>query len=103
MELATKGGLRESLQKIIDAKDVQELAKLFKDLILKAYGVKSPDGRNFIKNEEVLNDFTQTQAYSDLYMELATNAEEAVNFVMGLLPKKLVENIPQEEIDKLKQ
>lgn len=103
MELSTKGGLQETLKKIIDAKDVQELAKLFKNLILKSYGVKSPDGRNFIKNEEVVNDFVQTPAYSDLYMELATNADAAVDFVLGLLPKKLVDNIPQEEINKIKQ
>ena len=103
MELSTKGGLQETLKRIIDSKDIQELSKLFKNLILKSYGVKSPDGRNFIKNEEVLNDFIQTPAYSDLYMELATNADAAINFVLGLLPKKLVDNIPQEEIDKLKQ
>ena len=103
MELSTKGGLQETLKRIIDSKDIQELSKLFKNLILKSYGVKSPDGRNFIKNEEVLNDFIQTPAYSDLYMELATNADAAINFVLGLLPKKLVDNIPQEEIDKLKR
>ena len=103
MELSTKGGLQETLKRIIDSKDIQELSKLFKNLILKSYGVKSPDGRTFIKNEEVLNDFIQTPAYSDLYMELATNADAAINFILGLLPKKLVDNIPQEEIDKLKQ
>lgn len=89
MELTTEGGYKERIDRIVNAKDQTKLIALFKEIIHKAYGVKSDDGRRFIKNEEVLNDFIQTQAYSDLYMGLVTNTDEASAFVTGILPQDL--------------
>lgn len=89
MELSAVGGLSDTIQKIIDAKDVPSLIKIFKELILKAYGVKSPDGRRFIKNDEVREDFAQTEAYSKLFMELAFDADKAAEFVNGITPTKI--------------
>lgn len=89
MQLETEGGLGEYIQKIVDAKSQVEIVKLFKKLLLKSYGVKSPDGRRFIKSEALSEEFTQTEAYSILFMELATNSEAASAFVNGILPKDL--------------
>ena len=86
MEMSTSGGLTEMINKIIETQDVPAIIKIFKDLILKAYGVKSPDGKRFIKSEELSTAFAQTEAYSVLFMELATNAEEASAFVNGIMP-----------------
>ena len=86
MEMSTSGGLTEMINKIIETQDVPAIIKMFKDLILKAYGVKSPDGKRFIKSEELSTAFAQTEAYSVLFMELATNAEEAAAFVNGIMP-----------------
>jgi hypothetical protein len=86
LEMSTSGGFSEKLQRIISAKDTPTLVEIFKDLVLSAYGVKSPDGRKFIKNDEVRNDFKQTEAYSELFMELSTNAEKAAEFVNGIIP-----------------
>lgn len=86
MEMSTSGGLTEMINKIIETQDVPAIIKIFKDLILKAYGVKSPDGKRFIKSEEISTAFAQTEAYSVLFMELATNAEEAAAFVNGIMP-----------------
>lgn len=86
MEMSTSGGLTEMIDKIIETQDVPAIIKIFKDLILKAYGVKSPDGKRFIKSEELSTAFAQTEAYSVLFMELATNAEEAAAFVNGIMP-----------------
>lgn len=86
MEMSTSGGLTEMVNKIIETQDVPAIIKIFKDLILKAYGVKSPDGKRFIKSEELSTAFAQTEAYSVLFMELATNAEEAAAFVNGIMP-----------------
>lgn len=86
MELSTVGGFTEMIQKIVAAQDTPSLVKIFKDLILKAYGEKSPDGRRFIKSEEMSTAFSQTEAYSVLFMELATNAEAAAAFVNGIVP-----------------
>ena len=86
MELYTTGGLAEMIDKIVKAKDAPAIIKVFKDLILKAYGEKSPDGKRFIKSEELSNAFSQTEAYSTLFMELATDANAAAAFVNGIVP-----------------
>lgn len=90
MEMGTTGGFAGMVQKIIDAKDAPSIINTFKNLLLKAYGEKSPDGKRFIKNDEVRDAFSQTEAYSQLFMELATNAEAASEFVNGIMPKDLV-------------
>ncbi len=86
MEMSTAGGLAETIQRITAAQDAPAIIKIFKELILKAYGEKSPDGKRFIKNEEISTAFSQTEAYSQLFMELATDAESASNFVNGITP-----------------
>ena len=89
MELSIAGGLSETRDKIIKTKDTPSLVKIFKELVLKAYGVKSPDGKRFIKSDELREEFSQTEAYSQLFMELATNAEAAAAFVNGIIPADL--------------
>lgn len=91
MEMSTAGGMAESIQKIIDAKDMPAIIRVFKDLVLKAYGVKSDDGRRFIKSKELSEEFSQTEAYSQIFMELATNADEAAKFVNGIVPADLAQ------------
>lgn len=86
MQLSTDGGLDVYINKIVDAKDNKAIVHLFKDLVLKAYGEKSDDGKRFIKSDEVRESFSQTQAYSDIFMELATDADAATNFVNGITP-----------------
>lgn len=86
MEMSVKGGLAEMIQRIIAAQDQPAIVKIFRDLITRAYGVKSPDGRKFMKSAELTDDFVQTEAFSELYMELATNAEAAAAFVNGIVP-----------------
>lgn len=86
MEMSTAGGLAEMIQKIVAAQDVSAIIKIFKDLILKSYGEKSADGKHFVKSEELSTAFSQTEAYSQLFMELATDAEAASKFVNGIIP-----------------
>lgn len=86
MEMSVDGGFAERIQKIVDAKNVPEIIEVFEGLIQKAYGVKTPDGRGFIKRKEDLEAFMATEAYSDLFMELATNADKAIEFVKGIIP-----------------
>ena len=86
MELSVDGGLVEMINRIVAAKDGRQIINLFKDIILRSYGQKSPDGKRFVKNQELREAFSQTEAYSDLFMELATDAEAAANFVNGIIP-----------------
>lgn len=86
MELSEVGGLTKTLEKIVSEKDSKRIVELFKDLVLRAYGEKSLDGKRFVKNQEIRDGFAQTQAYSDLFMELATDANAASAFVNAIVP-----------------
>lgn len=87
METGTNGGMAEMIQRVVDAKDMPSLIKIFKDIVLRAYGEKSPDGKRFVKSEEISTAFSQTEAYSQIFMELATDDKAAVDFVNGIIPK----------------
>lgn len=87
MELTTAGTFSETMKRIIAEKDIIRIAKLFKELLLKSYGVKSDDGKRFIKSQELSEAFSQTEAYSDLYIELLSNPEEAAKFFAEVAPK----------------
>ena len=87
MELEVPGGMTTMIERITKTQDTPSLIKVFKELILRSYGKKSDDGRRFIKNKELVEEFKDSEAYSELFMELATNAEAASAFVNGITPK----------------
>lgn len=91
LEMSTTGGLAETIQKIVAAQDSPAIIKIFKDLVLRAYGEKSPDGRRFIKSEDIATAFSQTEAYSQIFMELATDADAAAKFVNGIIPADMAQ------------
>lgn len=90
MEMSTTGGLAEMINKVIAAQDAPTIIKIFKDLVLAAYGEKSLDGKYFLKEDDAGRKlciaFSQTEAYSKLFMELATDADSAAKFVNGIMP-----------------
>lgn len=96
MDLSANGAYSEYLQRIVDQRDGKKIAEEFKRLILKSYGEKSPDGRRFVKSEEKSNEFMQTEAYSELYMQLATEPGAAEKFVAGVLPKVEQNPVPEQ-------
>jgi hypothetical protein len=99
LELGYGGeGLAASLQKIIDAEDAKGIIEQFKIIILTAYGKRSEDGKRFIKNQELRDEFVSTEAYSVLFMELATNTGAAIEFINGIIPAGMAE-----EAAKLRQ
>ena len=97
MEMGTTGGLAEMIKKVVDAKDAPAIIKIFKDLVLKAYGEKSLDGRRFIKSEALSNEFSQTEAYAQIFMELATDADKASEFVKGIIPADIEKQLPDKQ------
>ena len=104
MELGTTGGLTEMIQKIIQTKDQPSIIKIFKELILKAYGEKSADGKRFIKTDEHGNPlsraFSETEAYSNLFMELSTDDKAAAAFVNGIIPEGLSKELEGVDIQE---
>ena len=89
MELSYPGGLSGATRDIVATQKETELVKIFKDLILRAYGVKSADGRYIEKSEALSERFSHTEAYSILFMELATNADKAAEFINGITPSDI--------------
>lgn len=89
METTTAGGYANMLENIIKAQDLPSIVSIFKELVLKAYGQKSPDGKRFIKSEELSTEFSQTEAYTNIFMELAMDADAASKFVNGIIPADL--------------
>lgn len=87
MEISTPGGMTRLLEKIASEQDGKRMVEYFKTIIDSSYGVKSEDGRRFIKSTEILDNFRQTEAYSKLFMELATNADAAAAFINGIIPQ----------------
>lgn len=94
MQLEVPGGLTALIERISQEQDVPELMRLFKIIIKKSYGKKSPDGRRFIKSDEIFADFESTEAYSQLFMELLSDASYGATFIRGILPKNA--KAPQE-------
>ena len=86
MEMGTTGGMVEMINRIVAAQDAPAIIDVFKKMILTAYGEKSADGKRFIKSKELSEAFSQTEAYSQLFMELATDADAASKFVNGIVP-----------------
>lgn len=102
MELEVDGGFTAYLQKIVNTKSVPSLIKIFKDMIIRAYGEKSPDGRRFIKNKELTDSFVQTEAYSSLFIELSTDDEAAAAFINGIVPKDVAEEAAKQQLTTAK-
>lgn len=101
MEMGTDGGFTEMLQRIVNSKDMKEIATVFKKIILLAYGEKSPDGRRFMKSEEISKAFSETEMYNQLFMELAFDAKAAIAFVKAILPPNSTEGAPSPNVTGL--
>jgi hypothetical protein len=93
MELRHEGGFSGYLQRIIDTQNGNEIISTFKNIITSAYGRRSEDNRRFIKSPEITDAFLQTEAYSELFMELVTNGEAAAEFVQAIMPSDMVDAV----------
>ena len=100
MEMSISGGLTEMIEKIVATKDAPAIIKIFKELVLKAYGEKSADGKRFEKKNGALAEaFAETEAYSQIFMELATDADKAAEFVNGIMPRDIAKQLPKGKAD----
>lgn len=95
MNLNANGAYGEFINRISNSRDYKALGEEFKNIILKAYGVKSDDGRTFRKSPEMAREFEQSEAYATLYMELISDANKLAKFVRGMVPKDLQGEIPE--------
>jgi hypothetical protein len=97
LEASTKKGLSDTLVDIVKENDRHAIIEHFKKIILMAYGVRSDDGRRFIKSQELRDAFEQTDAYSELFVELGTNADSAAAFINGIVPAAVSQTVSDVE------
>lgn len=103
MHLSTENGLEDLIQKIINSKNNKETVEYFKKIVLMSYGQKSEDGRRFIKSEELSKEFSETPVYDELFIQLCTDEKAAAEFVNGIMPKQMVENLNAQNRAKLEE
>ena len=89
----TTGGFGEMLQNVVKAGSGKVIIDTFKDILRRSYGVRSEDGRRFMKSPVYFEEFLETDAYSELFMQLVTDAGAAAAFIRGLVPQDLGEKI----------
>lgn len=98
LELEYAGGIERAVTNMIEAKRNRELFAAVKQIVLSAYGIKSDDGKRFIKNDQIREEFTQTPAFDALMVELGTNEDAAAKFIIGVMPKAAQEGIDEREL-----
>jgi len=89
LEQGKKGGLTEWIKRAVEAQDGKTIMDTFTEIIRAAYGIKSLDGKTFIKTEEAYQEFLGTNAYDKLFMDLVTDADQASEFIIACLPKDM--------------
>lgn len=100
MNFSATGGLEKLIRRIVNEQDTQQLIKIFKDIILRSYGKVSDDGRRFIKTPELRQEFEQTQAYSDLYMEFLEDPDKLIAFIEGVIPPDIAQDYHKTVIEQ---
>lgn len=88
MQLGVKGGYDSYIEECLKNNDTESIIRIYRNILLKAYGIKSEDGRRFIKSESISEEFSQTEAFSELFMELALNEQAAKEFMNNVMPRK---------------
>lgn len=101
LEMSVDGGLTTMIKRISSALDGPSIMKVFKDILMKSYGVKSDDGRRFIKSEEISTAFSQTEAYSIIFMELITDADASAKFIEGIIPPDAAKELAKMDKDEV--
>lgn len=87
MEVTAEGNsLQEYAQKIVEANKGSEIMDLFDKVLAKSYGIRSEDGKRFMKSEEIYKAFSETAAYDAFFFELVTDADKMTKFFAGVVP-----------------
>jgi hypothetical protein len=100
MNYSEAGGLNYYMEQIVKTRDTKKMLNLFREIIKKSYGTKSIDGRRFVKNDEQTEEFMQTEAYSNLFMELYSDADKLSDFLKGIIPSDMRAEIDNEDYKK---
>lgn len=100
MQWGIKGGFEKYMTELLIKRDEPKILEFFTDLVKKSYGKRSPNGRGFIKNQEILDEFVQSEAYSELLTELVSNEEAASEFITNVFSSMDKRKATREELDQ---
>lgn len=99
MDFIEEGGLQRTIERIMATQDRKALLDMFKRIVILAYGEKSSDGRRFMKDEQIKRNFTETEAYSNIFMKLATDSQAAGDFINNIIPDDMKEEAAKLSMD----
>ena len=91
------GGMSKEIERAMAMQNGPRILEIFKDLVDRSYGVKTPDGRRFMKSPELLQEFRETEAYVNLFMELVTDPEAGKAFLRGVSPSDMVAELDKKQ------
>ena len=97
MELSRVGGIRGFMTRLMKENRPAEIVDMFEKIILGSVGERTADGRRFVKNQEIIDDFRFTPAYSQLFMELVSSSEKLSEFFRGCIPEEVAAKITEKE------
>ena len=101
MNMSKRGGMEEYIKRMIAENDPEKLTIMFEELILLGYGIKSEDGRKFVKSKELSEDFKNTAAYAELFIELTSDTNAIINFLVGMLPADIGAEVSKMDLKSL--
>lgn len=86
----------ESGSRTLNPNEIAEVLDLVKILMKLAYGIRSDDGKRFIKNDQIWEEFTQTAVYDAFLFSLFEDADKANEFMMGVFPRELADELARQ-------
>lgn len=89
LDLSSIYGFTGQMERLLKAERTQEIVEMFKGIILGAVGEVSPDGRRFVKNEQIREDFYRSKAYAQLFVELVSSGEKFSEFLKAAIPEEI--------------
>lgn len=102
MNLTAEGGMKETIKAMINESDNKKIVDLFEQIVLGAYGEKSPDGESFLKSDEIRARFQCHPAYDALFMELLEGGEKSIgDFINAVVPQDISSKITAEDREQI--
>ncbi len=90
MEFSFSGGMTNVIEQMVNTQDTARIMEMFKKIIMMAYGEKSADGKRFMKTgpdgRRLAEGFVETEAYSELFMELVSDPKKFADFIAAVIP-----------------
>lgn len=100
LETFTRGGLIENLNHALETSNMKKTIDILKKIILRAYGEKDEETGEFVKDDARAIRFSRTEAFSELFYDLAYNEESASEFFMALVPHDIRDEVAKKVTEK---